>query len=194
MPIPAFTTSGVLPPFVGDTPTDPARMAPYLVAFSDLANRFGATPPRWQLLRGLAAYRAALRATGIAAAFQWIDGSFLEDAEALRGRPPGDIDVVTFALPPRAMTPREFFGRYQPLLNPQQTKAAYGCDAYFVDLGLGARRPDLLVMQARYWYGLFSHQRASSLWKGMLQIDLFSDDEQVMNPRTAEGNGDAAQA
>jgi hypothetical protein len=194
MPIPAFTTSGVLPPFIGDTPTEPAQMAPYPVSFSDLANRFGATPQRWTLLNGLAAFRSALRATGIVAGFQWIDGSFLEDAEALRGRPPADIDLVTFAVLPPAMTPRDFAARYRPLLNPRETRAAYGCDAYFVDLGLGARRPDLLVMQARYWYGLFSHQRASSLWKGMLQIDLFSDDERVMNPHPAQGNGDAAQA
>lgn len=129
MPIPAFTTSGVLPTFVGDTPTNPAQMAPYPASFSDLANRFGTTPQRWALLNGLAAFRSALRATGIVAGFQWIDGSFLEDAETLRGRPPADIDLVTFAVLPPAMPPRDFAARYRPLLNLRETKAAYGCDA-----------------------------------------------------------------
>lgn len=150
MPIPAFTTSGVLPPFVGDSPTEPAQMAPFAVAFSELANRFGATLHRWRLLQGLAAYRAALRATGIEAGFQWIDGSFLEDVETLRDRPPADIDLVTFAAPPPGTTAHDFRDRYADLLDPRQTKERFGCDAYFVDLGLGLRRPDLLVMQSRY--------------------------------------------
>lgn len=193
MPIPPFTTSGVLPPFVGDTPTGPAQMAPFAVAFSEMANRFGTTPKRWALLQGLAAYRAALRATGIPAGFQWIDGSFLEDAETLRGRPPADIDLVTFAALPPGLAPRDFRDRHADLLDTRLAKPRFVCDAYFVDLGLGARRPDLLVMQTRYWYGLFSHQRASSLWKGMLQIDLFSDDEAVMIHELATRNPDAAQ-
>jgi hypothetical protein len=194
MPIPAFTTSGVLPPFVGDSPTEPAQMAPFAVAFSEIAHRFGTTPQRWTLMQGLAAYRAALRATGIAGGFQWIDGSFLEDVESLRGRPPADIDLVTFAAPPPGMTAGEFAARHAALLNPEQSKAKFGCDAYFVDLGLGARRPDLLVMQSRYWYGLFSHQRASALWKGMLQVDLYSDDEAALSQPPGPGDPNAAQA
>lgn len=169
-------------------------MAPFPVSFGELANRFGTTPPRWKLLQGLAYYRDALRATGITAGFQWIDGSFLEDSEALRGRPPADIDVVTFVLLPSDSNPRAFRDYYANLLDTRQTRPIYGCDAYVVDLGLGARRPDFLVMQARYWYGLFSHQRASSLWKGMLQIDLFSDDEKVMATATTPGGSDAPQA
>lgn len=194
MPIPAFSTSGVLPPFVGDTPTDPAQMAPFVVAFSELAHRFGTTPQRWALLQGLADYRASLRASGILGGFQWIDGSFLEDAETVRGRPPADIDLVTFALLPPGMAARDFRDQHADLLDPRLTKPRFGCDAYFLDLGLGARRPDLLVMQSRYWYGLFSHQRASGLWKGMLQIDLYSDDEAVLNPQPDQGGPHAAEA
>ncbi len=194
MPIPALTTSGVPPPFVGDTPTDPAQTAPFAVSFGELANRFGSTPHRWRLLQGLAAYRAALRQVGVTAGFQWVDGSFVEDAEALRNRPPADIDVVTFAAPPPGMAARAFRDSYPALLDPRQAKARFGCDAYWVDLGLGAHRPDLLGVPARYWYGLLSHQRASALWKGMLQIELDSDDEVVMRPPPAPGDPNAAQA
>ena len=31
-----------------------------------------------------------------------------------------------------------------------------------------------------YWYGLFSHQRETFLWKGLLRIELMSDDEQAL--------------
>jgi hypothetical protein len=135
-------------------------MAPYPVRFSQVVNRFGTTRPRWELLQGLA-------------------GSFLEDVESLRGRAPADIDVVSFLLPPRDTDPREWLAHHAGLLSPAAAKRLYRCDAYIVDLGLGARRPDQLVHQARYWYGLFSHQRASQLWKGMLLVDLFSDDDSL---------------
>lgn len=176
MPIPAWTASGVLPPFAGETPTDSAQMAPYAVTFREFANRFGTTQARWKLLRGLAAYRAALRATEVQSGFQWLDGSFLEDVESLRGRAPADIDVVSFVLPPQDVSPGDWLVRHADLLRPGAAKRLYGCDAYLVHLSLGMRRPDQLVHQARYWYGLFSHQRSSQLWKGMLLIDLFADD------------------
>lgn len=136
-----------------------------------------------------------MRRSGIPGGFQWIDGSFLEDAETVRGRPPADIDLVTFASMPPGITARDFHNRHADLFDPRLTRPRFGCDAYFVDLGLGARRPDLLVMQSRYWYGLFSHQRASGLWKGMLQIDLYSDDEAVLNHQPGQGGTtNAAQA
>jgi hypothetical protein len=126
--------------------------------------------------------------------FQWIDGSFLEDAERNRGRPPADIDVVTFAALPPGMHPRAFRERYADLIYSRLTKSRFQCDAYFVDLGTGSRRPELLVAQTRYWYGLFSHQRASYLWKGMLQVDLVSDDEAVRDKFVKAEEPNAAQA
>lgn len=163
------------------------------VSFSELTNRFGTTPQRWALLRGLLAYRNALRAANLQAGFQWLDGSFLEDSERTRGRAPADIDMVTFALLPHGLTAQQFLERHPELLSERLTKLHFGCDAYFVDLGLGARRPHLLVERARYWYGLFSHQRASALRKGMLQIDLFSDDATVAPLFAPKESNDAAQ-
>ena len=179
MPIPPLNTSGVLPPFVGDNPTNPAQMAPFAVDFTELAQRFGTSPERWGLLRGLLAYRDVLRASRLQAGFQWIDGSFLEDIEKTRGRPPADIDVVTFMLLPTGVSPRAFQTQNPELFDRGSIQSRFHCDAYFVNLGIGAHRPDLLVAQTRYWYGLFSHQRASYLWKGMLQIDLLSDEDAV---------------
>ena len=60
------------------------------------------------------------------------------------------------------------------LLDPEQAKTVFMCDAYFVDL---LKPPELLVDDTRYWFGLFSHQRETALWKGMLQVPLCSDDD-----------------
>jgi hypothetical protein len=39
------------------------------------------------------------------------------------------------------------------------------------------KKPFLIVDDTRYWFGLFSHQRVTSLWKGMLSVSLQSDDD-----------------
>jgi hypothetical protein len=69
-----------------------------------------------------------------------------------------------------------FLQAHAGLFNPLQTKLTYHCDAYFVDL---QKPPRLLVADSAYWSGLFSHQRVTALWKGMVQISLASDDGAV---------------
>jgi hypothetical protein len=54
------------------------------------------------------------------------------------------------------------------LFDPPQIKAAYRCDAYFVDLDIV---PWAVVLHTRYWFGLFAHRRGG-LWKGLLEIQL----------------------
>lgn len=46
-------------------------------------------------------------------------------------------------------------------------------DAFFIDL---LDPPELVVDASRYFLGLFSHQRITMIWKGMLQVRL--DDAQ----------------
>jgi hypothetical protein len=192
MSIPPLTSSRVLPPFVGDSPTMAAAMAPFTVGFAEFARRFGDGAERDRLLRGLVAYRAALRAAGLTG-FQWIDGSFVEDVETLRQRPPADIDLVTFVRLPAGVAASDFAAAHELLFDHGEVESRFGCDAYVVDLGLGARRPERLVAQARYWYGLFSHQRASALWKGMLKVDLDSDDAMPPPAVADEGGSNDAQ-
>jgi hypothetical protein len=55
------------------------------------------------------------------------------------------------------------------LFDRAQTKANYHCDALYVDLTLGAYD---VVSLSRYYFGLFSHQRVTAVWKGMLEIDF----------------------
>ena len=62
--------------------------------------------------------------------------------------------------------------RFQDL--GRSAKARFFCDAYHVNMvGLCSD----LVAAAHYWYGLFSHQRGSLAWKGMLEIEVASADD-----------------
>lgn len=65
---------------------------------------------------------------------------------------------------------------WEHVFDPDAVKAAYACDAYFVDLSLPSK---FLVRLTRYWFGLFSHQRGTSVWKGLIEVPLRSDDDKA---------------
>lgn len=175
--IPDFNLSEVLPPFLGEKPTSRAQMSPYSCEMSDFAKRFNTSPQRTSILDGLLDYREALVKAGITEGFQWLDGSFVENVEVTRGRPPGDIDIVTFARRPvnskADIDWRIFFQTNIALFDPKVTKAQYKCDAYFIDLD---KKSEIIVDDSRYFFGLFSHQKVTALWKGMVRVPLESDD------------------
>ena len=174
--IPAFNISGVLPPFLGEDPTRRVEMSPYVVTMSDVIRRYATSEERIGILAGLLDFRADLRAAGFVEGFQWLDGSFVEHVEETRGRAPVDVDIVTFARRPTKSLDewKRLVNDYLDLFQPRATKKRYHCDAYFVDL---SKSPFLVVDDTRYWFGLFSHQRVTSLWKGMLSVPLQSDDD-----------------
>jgi hypothetical protein len=171
--IPALGPSGVLPPFVGADATVRAQVSPYPTTISTIVGRFGTSTERVAILRGLLDYRAALSSVGIVQGFQWIDGSFVEDCETIRQRPPGDVDIVTFAYRPAVGDWGQFVSHHLDLFDSTRTKAQFKCDAYYVDLH---KRQHLIVTDTSYFNGLFSHQRDTQQWKGMLAVDLNSDD------------------
>lgn len=180
--IPEFNLSGVLPPFLsGDSPVNPNAVAPYRVSLLHLAHRFAINDERKKILLGLISYRTALRAEGIISGFQWLDGSFVENSEKTRGRPPKDIDIITFSYRPEGYNGidewQKFVNSRADLFDPEQSKQDYLCDAYFVDL---QSHPIYLVNQTKYWFGLFSHQRETLQWKGLLEVPLDEDDSDVI--------------
>lgn len=178
--LPSFNSSGVLPPFIGDDPTQRAgsNASPYLASMSEFVARFGYSPERRRILNGLLSFREELRTVGIVAGFQILDGSFLENCEQRLSRPPGDIDLVTFShLPVPAQEAEEFFGQNIALFDQEVVKQHFLCDAYFVDLAKDSR---YVVEDTMYWYGLFSHQRDTFMWKGLIKIPLLSDDNQAL--------------
>lgn len=175
--IPAFNVSNVLPPYLGGDPTFRAEMSPYLACATELVRRFGTSPERIQIIDGLLRYREALSNLGIVDGFQWLDGSFVENVELRERRPPNDVDIVTYARRPAAAIDNKL---WVPLVqaNPhlflaKEAKNQFKCDAYFVDMN---KKVEIIVDDTRYWFGLFSHQRVSALWKGMVCLPLQSDD------------------
>lgn len=149
-------------------------MSPYPTDIVSFVERFGYTIERNTILNGLLEYRAALLATGING-YQWLCGSFLEDVEVLRGRPPSDIDVVTvFYRPPQSASDADWTSFLQGsnknlFFNPAFTKGLYKCDGQVIDLN---DAPETVVDLARFWYGLFAHQRETQLWKGIVTLDF----------------------
>lgn len=183
--IPAFSLGEVLPPFVGTDVTGGLWLprSPYPASVEDLVETFCTSGERAAILRGFIAFRATLRAEGFAQGFQWIDGSFVENCEAFRGRAPNDVDVVSLLRRPKDKfndTAWSAFvqARAATLFNPQWTKETFSCDSYFIDLDTD---PEVVAESAAYWIGLFSHQRDTFRWKGMVRVDFdLAGDELAM--------------
>jgi|HubBroStandDraft_4_1064222.scaffolds.fasta_scaffold465272_2 hypothetical protein len=154
-------------------------MSPYRVNLVELVQRFAHSPDRRAIFTGFLAHRAYLIGLGVTG-IQWLDGSFLEDVENLESRAPGDIDVISFIIRPPAYRNtnhaawQTFVTGHLPIFNPQQAKTVYRTDAYFVDVAFG---PTVVIRQTAYWFGLFSHKRATGLWKGMLEVLLDSQQD-----------------
>jgi hypothetical protein len=55
------------------------------------------------------------------------------------------------------------------LFERSAVKSAYFLDAFILDL---KGSPEALVSLSRYYLQLFSHQRETFLWKGMIQVPL----------------------
>ena len=176
---PLLAAPAILPPFIGSDPASPAYRSPYQVGIEEVVQRFATSRRRIEILRGLLDYRRELRRLDLEAEFQWLAGSFVENP----GREPRDVDVVTFyrRTADQMAELRADAKRWQRLQTlAKSPKADFLCDAYLVNM---ANPGATLIAQSHYWYGLFSHQRGSLAWKGMLQVDVASpdDDEEAGN-------------
>jgi hypothetical protein len=170
--IPPLNASGLLPPFVGADPKTLGAMSPYPCSLTELARVFCTSAVRVTILRGLLDYRRQLAALGFTNGFQWVSGSYLEAIERIEGRDPRDVDLVTFCnAPPSCPTPahlQAMVAANPDVFQPLRAKLRFFCDPYFVSFEFG---PRVVVMQTRYWFGLFSHRRDWS-WKGLLEVPL----------------------
>lgn len=175
-PVLSWNSQGVLHPIDPSRPTSRNR-SPYKVSLNDFVLQFSTSPHRLDLLSGLLSFRSELHKIGITAGFQWLDGSFLECVESLRSCPPNDIDIVTFYIVPAGQTQQTLAASNPQLFDHDYLKNNYHVDAYFFELKgstLGK-----LISETTYWYGLWSHQRNSLLWKGYLQVDLSPTDDNI---------------
>lgn len=155
---------GLLPPYRG-RPGEEDNHSPWLTDLCELVQRFGTSTRRREVLRGFLRYRRALWEAGIREGFQWVAGSLVE-----RDREPEDVDVVTFS---HVEDGEAFLLQHGELMDIAHLRREYGVDGYFVDT---AESAFFLVDAVAYWHGLFSHQRLSERWKGMLLIELGASD------------------
>ena len=166
--IPPWNSAGVVPAHNLAAPTSRDR-SPYAVSLFDIVTHFGNTEARRYLLQKWLDFRAALYQVDIQEGFQWIDGSFVENIEQVSGRPPNDIDVVTFFYIPDGYTGAALYQRSPRLFDSEFVKDRYAIDAYFVQLNHA--RAEEIIEQSIYWYSIWSHTRTGQ-WKGYLQVDL----------------------
>lgn len=172
--IPSFGSGHVLPPFLGSDVTGQQRLprSPYPSDITGLVDTFCFSPERARILRGLLQFRDMLRHMGFVSGHQWIDGSFVEHCEVTRGRPPSDVDIVSFLRRPTALLDNALWTSFvqqqsTTLFYAEWTKQQFNCDSYFIDLD---GTPEAIAQNTTYWAGLFSHQRDTFRWKGMVQI------------------------
>jgi hypothetical protein len=167
--IPAWNLAGLLPPIRPGEEGHGNDRSPYSATMSDVVDRFGTTDDRRAILSGLLNYRQALYDLNIVEGFQWLDGSFAEDIEALEGRSPNDIDVVTFFKLPTGETQESVWPQLHHLFEVDQTKQLFRVDAY--PMVLAEATEDRHVHQIAYWYSMWAHTRDRN-WKGFLRVDL----------------------
>jgi len=167
MSIPAFDTNNVLPPHTGD-PRRLDQLSPYPCTTAELCQKFATSPERIAILGGFLRFRALLVQAGFVTGFQWLDGSFLEAIEAEENRPPKDLDLVTFYIPPNPAFNTTVAAAFPIFRSRSQIKTDFHLDHFLFDI---AHHPVLTVEWTRYWTGLFSHRR-DGVWKGMLRVDL----------------------
>lgn len=157
---------GVIPP-VSDLDETSLERSPYEINSRDFVEKFSLSNERIDILKKFLYYRRFLYDLGVTSGFQWVNGSFTENIEVIKNRPPNDIDVVSFITEPENPLPEEFFDQ-------NHIKQKYQVDGYFVDLN---DSPQELIKWTTYWYSMWSHQRNTKIWKGFLQVPLSPQDD-----------------
>lgn len=192
--IPDFDSHGVLPPIrPGETGASMER-APCSTSLLETCQRFGDTPARREILRGLLELRNTLHEAGITEGFQWLDGSFTEDVESLRERAPEDIDVVTFCALGDSERQTLLMKKFPDLFSPRRAKSRYLVDHYLVQTDLSDEKAsERLVKWTAYWYSMWSHQRDTDRWKGFISVPLQSNDDDARDwlDQQVSGDGEA---
>jgi len=186
VPIPLWNSHGVLPPVYPGYPGNSDFRSPFKVSLRDFLQQFSITLERRAILKGFLDYRSQLRAAGFTEGFQWVNGSFVENVELLRGRAPNDIDVVTFLALPQGETEESLEKKHPHLFDDEGIKQRFHTDSYYFFSGADYS-VKWIIDNTIYWYSMWAHQRDSLTWKGFLEIDLASTiDEELQKFLTME--------
>lgn len=113
----------------------------------------------------------------------------MEHKELLLGEAPKDVDVVTFFMLPEGKDEETFVLENPDLFDSNTIKLKYHVDAFPYRLGgeLGAAD----IKQIAYWYSMWSHRR-NGLWKGFVQVDLSTEEDEVSSTLIAQIEAESA--
>lgn len=122
----------------------------------NFVDSFPSSNTRPHIMRGYKQHVAALASLGVTFE-QFLDGSFISTKND-----PGDVDFVCFANPDDVdrLPPEQQTLLRSLVLNPQETKRAYYCDAYFCPIvPENDPRYGQLRVSRKYWMGEFGFDR-----------------------------------
>jgi len=177
--VPHWNTHGVLPPIAPGELGNSLFRSPYAVGLPEVVDCLSISTERIAILDGFLRFRSELHRVGLVSGFQWLNGSFLENIEDLEDRQPNDLDVVTFYAMPTGQSQQSLFAGKTYLFDNTQLRQDYKIDGYFRELGANISSDNITMIT--YWYSMWSHRR-NGLWKGFLQVDLDSaNDEEARN-------------
>lgn len=161
--LPDFTNTGILPPVAPGADVTSRSRSPYPATLQEFIQRFATNRRRAKVLKGFLQLRSRLLDFEFQG-LQWVDGSFVENKDR-----PNDVDVVTLFTDTSATA--DDLEEYPEVFRPIEAGARYHVDHYLVQIT--ASIPT--VRNITYWYSLFSHQRDTRRWKGMVQLPLEGD-------------------
>lgn len=175
MNIPDFGPNGLLPPYRGSqTASD---RSPYVSSTLEFVERFATSKARIALIRGLLNFRGRLYSLEYKTGVQFVDGSFVQDIEALETRDPGDIDVFNFLVRPdkyrndQSLWLTMGFPEWKSKITDRaEIKKTFKVDSK--SLGDDDFTFERLMTATIYWYSLFSHRRVTNEWKGFVKLAL----------------------
>ena len=174
MTIPDFDEFGFLPITLGGKREK--DNSPYVAMIGEVVERLGKNQERRALLVNLLRYRKELYQLGFLIGTHFVGGSFVEDCERVRGRPPQDLDIIThLSTSPEVMARPGIAEKLESLRSRASTQYKVTGDIY----ADGLRRSGDLV-HGLVWRTVFlSTTLREPYYKGILSIPLtpYADQE-----------------
>lgn len=151
-------------------------ISPHRFTIENFIISFAYSPERLQLISGFLEYRKYLRSLGVIRGFHWIGGSFVEAIEKIGNRPPGDIDVVTFAIQNINDGNRNSLRNLSSKIHSDRAKIK---KYLFIDGYLGDLSPNFINYSERefvygfiFWYEMYSYSKNTETRKGFIEIPI----------------------
>jgi hypothetical protein len=176
MPLPDFDHNHVLPPFINESPGNPANHSPYVCSINEFCEKFATTPTRIHLLKNFVKFRIKIHDSKITEGFQWVDGSFLENKEKALDQNPNDIDVATFFQVTSPDTEQKVKTDFPDFSHRKLAKDNYKLDHLLIHIP--ALNPYDLIRSTNFISKLFSYSRRG-VFKGLVEIHLNTIDEDI---------------